>query len=83
MASPAAMPLPRLISGLSQIAPDHDALICDVWGVVHDGSALYPGVAETLSVLQKMNKPVLFLSNAPRVSARYMVRGLLTIWQPP
>ena len=29
---------PRLITGLSELAPAYDALICDVWGVVHDGN---------------------------------------------
>ena len=40
--------LPRLISGLSEIAPGHDALICDVWGVVHDGHRHHPAAAEAL-----------------------------------
>src|SRR6185369_16516797 len=44
--------------------------IIDLWGVVHDGDKLYPNVAETLRVLAEMNKPVVFLSNAPRVSAK-------------
>ena len=32
------MSLPHLLTGLSEIAPDYDALICDVWGVLHDGA---------------------------------------------
>lgn len=51
----------------------YDALIVDLWGVVHDGSSLYPGVGETLTMLHKINKPVLFLSNAPRVTAKAKV----------
>ena len=53
-----------------EIITNYDALIVDLWGVIHDGGTLYPGVAETLSVLHELNKPVLFLSNAPRVSAK-------------
>ena len=52
---------------------DYDALIVDLWGVIHDGSALYPNVAETLALLHKAHKPVLFLSNAPRLSAKARV----------
>ena len=48
----------------------YDALIVDLWGVIHDGDKLYPGVAETLALLHKMNLPVLFLSNAPRVAEK-------------
>jgi HAD superfamily hydrolase (TIGR01459 family) len=55
---------------LEEIISNYDALIVDLWGVIHDGSSLYPGVAETLRVLHELNKPVVFLSNAPRVSAK-------------
>ncbi|MES2985163.1 MAG: TIGR01459 family HAD-type hydrolase [Pseudomonadota bacterium] len=55
---------------LEEIVGNYDALIVDLWGVIHDGSALYPGVGDTLSLLHALNKPVLFLSNAPRVAAK-------------
>lgn len=55
---------------LEEIISNYDALIVDLWGVVHDGDRLYPGAADTLRVLHELNKPVLFLSNAPRVSAK-------------
>ena len=55
---------------LEEIIANYDALIVDLWGVIHDGSNLYPNVAETLQVLHELHKPVLFLSNAPRVSAK-------------
>lgn len=55
---------------LEEIISNYDALIVDLWGVIHDGDRLYPGVAETLRVLHELRKPVIFLSNAPRVSAK-------------
>lgn len=55
---------------LQEIVAPYAALIVDLWGVVHDGTALYPGVAETLAWLHAQQKPVVFLSNAPRVSAK-------------
>ncbi|MFZ4126277.1 MAG: TIGR01459 family HAD-type hydrolase [Rickettsiales bacterium] len=51
---------------LTQIAAHYDAFIIDLWGVIHDGTSLYPGVAEALASLAP--KPVVFLSNAPRRS---------------
>src|SRR5271168_660988 len=69
MASPAAMPLPRLISGLSEIAQNYDALICDVWGVVHDGHRHHPAAAEALTRFKQKHGPVVLLTNAPRVPA--------------
>src|SRR6185295_4108388 len=61
--------LPRLISGLSEIAPGHDALICDVWGVVHDGHRHHPDAAEALYRFKQKHGPVVLLTNAPRVPA--------------
>jgi ribonucleotide monophosphatase NagD (HAD superfamily) len=63
------MPLPRLISGLSEIASGHDALICDVWGVVHDGTRHHPAAAEALYRFKEKHGPVVLLTNAPRVPA--------------
>ena len=61
--------MPRLISGLSEIAAGHDALICDVWGVVHDGSRHHPAAAEALTRFKQKHGPVVLLTNAPRVPA--------------
>jgi HAD superfamily hydrolase (TIGR01459 family) len=61
--------LPRLISSLSEIAADHDALICDVWGVVHDGQAHHPAAADALYQFKQKHGPVVLLTNAPRVPA--------------
>jgi HAD superfamily hydrolase (TIGR01459 family) len=59
--------LPRLISGLSEISSSHDALICDVWGVVHDGKRHHPAAAEALYQFKEKHGPVVLLTNAPRV----------------
>jgi HAD superfamily hydrolase (TIGR01459 family) len=61
------MSLPRLISGLSEIASGHDALICDVWGVVHDGHRHHPAAADALVRFKQKHGPVVLLTNAPRV----------------
>jgi HAD superfamily hydrolase (TIGR01459 family) len=63
------MQLPRLISGLSEIADRHDALICDVWGVVHDGQRHHPAAADALYRFKQKHGPVILLTNAPRVPA--------------
>lgn len=55
---------------LQDIVAPYEALILDLWGVIHDGTALYPGVADTLAWLYANDKEVVFLSNAPRVSAK-------------
>jgi HAD superfamily hydrolase (TIGR01459 family) len=60
---------PRLITGLSEIARDHDALICDIWGVVHNGHVPFPEAAEALRKFRREHGPVVLLSNAPRPPA--------------
>ncbi len=54
---------------LSAIIDAYDALILDLWGVVHDGTHLYPGVRECLAQLRAAEKRVVLLSNAPRRAA--------------
>ncbi len=56
----------RLLSGLSDIAPDYDALICDVWGVVHDGQHAHEAACDALRRFRERG-PVVLLTNAPRV----------------
>lgn len=69
MSFPRLVSGPQLISGLAEIAPAHDALICDVWGVVHDGARHFPAAAEALSRFRRECGPVILLTNAPRVPA--------------
>src|SRR3982750_1151418 len=55
-----------IIPGLSALAPRYDAILCDVWGVIHNGREAYPGVVECLLKARAAKKIVLLLSNAPR-----------------
>ena len=71
-----------VIGGLREIAAGYDALIVDLWGVIHGGTAPYPGVLETLNSLRAAGTPVGLLSNAPRRAAT-AVRRLTEIGVPP
>ncbi|HBF98857.1 MAG TPA: TIGR01459 family HAD-type hydrolase [Alphaproteobacteria bacterium] len=59
----------RRISGISEIADPYDVLICDVWGVLHDGTVAYRGAGEALRAWRAAGKRVILLSNAPRPGA--------------
>lgn len=50
----------------SDLATRYDGFIIDLWGVVHDGTQLYPHAKAALEFLRLQHKPVVFLSNAPR-----------------
>ncbi|HTK36654.1 MAG TPA: TIGR01459 family HAD-type hydrolase [Caulobacteraceae bacterium] len=62
------MPSPRLISGLSDVAGAYDALLCDVWGVIHNGRESFADACEALVRFQRERGPVILVSNAPRPS---------------
>lgn len=59
----------RLLNGLSEIASQYDALICDVWGVVHDGHKAHEAACDALRRFRQNHGPVVLLTNAPRVPA--------------
>lgn len=60
---------PRFVHRLSDIAGRHDALLCDAWGVIHNGVRLFEGVEEALIAFRKERGPVVILTNAPRPSS--------------
>lgn len=47
----------------------YDGFIIDLWGVVHDGTQLYPGADRALQAIHAAGKKTVFLSNAPRRAA--------------
>ncbi len=63
------MPSPQLIEGLSAIADGYDAVLCDVWGVIHNGVAAFPAACEALARFGAQHGPVVLISNAPRPGA--------------
>lgn len=54
------------LSGIAPIVDRYDGVILDLWGVIHDGEKLYPGVPEALTNLRVAGKVICMLSNAPR-----------------
>lgn len=43
-------------------------ILCDVWGVLHDGAKLYPGVARRLQQWRRDGRDVLLITNAPKTA---------------
>jgi len=46
--------------------PRYRLILCDLWGVVHDGVELYPSAAERLGQWREEGRCVVLLTNAPR-----------------
>ncbi|WP_420394083.1 TIGR01459 family HAD-type hydrolase [Acuticoccus sp.] len=58
---------PSPLSGLSAIAGDYEAILCDVWGVVHDGLSPHEAATDALRRFRERG-PVILMTNAPRPS---------------
>jgi len=69
-------PIP-ILPGIGAIADRYDGFILDLWGLIHDGRAAYPGAADSLKRLQDLGKRVVMLSNSPRraESLKRMMEG--------
>ena len=57
---------PPVIEGLSTLASDFDVILCDVWGVLHNGVEAYPEAADALRRFRTRGGTVILISNAPR-----------------
>ena len=60
--------MPPLIPHFSTLVPDYDALLCDVWGVVHNGIAAFPHACDALMRARARGAIVILITNAPRQS---------------
>jgi len=60
------MKAPKILTGFAEIAADYDAVLCDIWGVLHNGRAPFDGVDDALEAYRNQGGKVLLLSNAPR-----------------
>jgi len=62
------MTSPPLIAHFSELAPDYDVLLCDVWGVVHNGVAAFPHACDALMRARARGAAVVYITNSPRPS---------------
>jgi HAD superfamily hydrolase (TIGR01459 family) len=46
----------------------YQVILCDIWGVVHDGVSLYAGAQERLQAWQGEGRCVVLITNAPRTA---------------
>jgi len=56
------------ITGLADLADRYDAVLSDVWGVVHNGIAAFPTAVDALAQFRAKGGKVVFITNAPRPS---------------
>jgi HAD superfamily hydrolase (TIGR01459 family) len=73
---PATTPAPvEILDHFRALAPRYDVVLCDVWGVVHDGVAAYAPACDALACYRAGGGTVVLITNAPRPSP-WVIRQL-------
>jgi HAD superfamily hydrolase (TIGR01459 family) len=60
--------IPRPVAELTDIAAGFPALLCDIWGVIHNGVAPFTPAVAALSAHREAGGVVVLITNAPRPS---------------
>ncbi len=58
--------MPEIIERFAPLAGAYDVLLCDVWGVVHNGVAAFAAACEALMRFRAGGGTVILITNAPR-----------------
>lgn len=59
----------QIISELSEISAQYDALFVDLWGCVHNGVKAFPAANQALKEYRKMGGKVILVTNSPKPRA--------------
>lgn len=73
---------PPFIDHFAELAPGYDVLLCDVWGVVHNGVAATVESCEALHRFREAGGTVILITNAPRPGA-FVLKFLDKVKVPP
>src|SRR5690242_17100571 len=57
-----------LVSHFSELAPGYDLILCDVWGVVHNGLVATPAACDAPMRVRAGGAAVVLITNSPRRS---------------
>ena len=60
------IPAPAPLAGLSLLAAAYDLILCDIWGVVHNGESHFAPACAALARFREKGGTVVLVTNAPR-----------------
>lgn len=63
-----------IVDGLKSLANAYDLILCDIWGVLHNGLTAYQAAADALTQFRTGGGQVILVSNAPRPGTAVMVQ---------
>jgi HAD superfamily hydrolase (TIGR01459 family) len=58
--------LAPFIERFEPLARDYDVLLCDVWGVIHNGMTAFPAACDALTRFRQRGGTAILITNAPR-----------------
>ncbi|WP_149999661.1 hypothetical protein [Iodidimonas gelatinilytica] len=67
-----------VLSGLSSLVSRHPFILCDIWGVVHDGASAFLPAVDALSRARREGVSVALVSNSP--VARFRCGSSFRLW---
>lgn len=76
------MTLPEFPGGLAAIADRYDIILCDVWGVIHNGRFAFEEASEALVRFRERGGAVCLITNAP-VPKEHAIRHFDPLGVPP
>ena len=56
----------RFVETLRDLVDGVDVVLCDIWGVVHNGLEAFPEACEALHTFRQQGGTVILITNAPR-----------------
>ncbi len=59
----------KALTGLAEAHERYDAVLCDIWGVLHNGERAFPDAVQALFNMRRLGKAVTLITNAPRPKA--------------
>lgn len=65
---------PNMITSLEAIAGNYDVILCDVWGVLHNGVGSFEAAGAALVAARAQGLKVVLITNAPRPSPDVIVQ---------
>lgn len=76
------MTLPEFPGGLAAIADQYDIILCDVWGVIHNGRYAFEEASQALVRFRERGGAVCLITNAP-VPKEHAIRHFDPLGVPP
>ncbi|MER2635504.1 MAG: TIGR01459 family HAD-type hydrolase [Rhizobiaceae bacterium] len=60
--------VPRIVNALEEASAGYSAILCDVWGVLHNGVSHFAAAATALARARDAGIPVVLVTNSPRLN---------------